>query len=190
MGDTAQRRPRLSHRHHAKWVISSPFAIAGAAAVLVQSKWVRQMDPHGSVDTGRVTQERCSPVWMPAASTHTGSFHRRARKAPPNVYVVAGEKEVRGNTGKGRKQSYWKQKMASVCVCENSQLNQLLNSSPRGRDSALWFDPKEKLLRTRSIFLPSSSFFWLIQMDSQVQSKSQERKLPLSPWFSCSLRGT
>lgn len=49
----------------------------------------------------------------------------------------------------------------------------------KGQDSLIWFDPKGKLLCTRFIFLLSSTFSWLIQLDSLVQSKPQNRKLPL-----------
>lgn len=100
MGDSIQEA-RLSHRH-AKRVTSSTSA-AGAAATPAQSKWVWQMDPHGSLGTGRLRSPQqwgqSSPGRRPAAAMHAGSFLEE-QKGSPQCLRDCGEKGASGNTRK------------------------------------------------------------------------------------------
>lgn len=56
------------------------------------------------------------------------------------------------------------------------------HNSPRGRASFSDLIPSRNYTGQRSIcLLLSSAFSWLLQVDSQEQSKPQDRKFPLSP---------
>lgn len=169
----------------AKWVTSS----TSAADTPALSKRVRQMDPHSirgnwmcdhhSNGEG-VVQEECL-LLLP----HMLVPSPEGQKGSPQCLCSYGEKGEQGRYQEREgERDIEKQKtpQKNVLVGKIISTQPYSHNSPRGRDSFLWFDPKQKLHWTRSIFLLlSSAFSWLIQVDSQEQSKPQDRKFPLSP---------
>lgn len=143
------------------------------------SKRVRQPGPRGVCGkwTCKITtvtgMEQSSK--MPTAVTVAGSF-KEEPKGLPWCLCACGEEEGQGKYWEGEgKRDAEKQKTPQKMSWKKSQLNHILNNSPQDRGSCLWLDLKWKL-HGHDPF----SFSWLIQVNAQVQSKRQDRMLPLS----------
>lgn len=93
------------------------------------------MDPHGNLGTGRVRSPQqwgqSGPGRRPAAAMHVGSFLEE-QKGSPQCLCGCGEKVASGNTRKKKGDIEKKNERG-----KKSQLNHILNNSPKGRDFLL-----------------------------------------------------